>query len=168
MTPEPLQIDVVQGSILEVEAEVIVSAANSLGFMGGGVAGVIKRAAGVEVEEEARKAAPTPVGKAILTSGGKTKFKGIIHAPTMPQPAMCIPADNVALATRAALTLADEKGFASVALPGMGTGVGGVKLDEAATRMITQIRDYSARSLRRVILVDVDAGMVEAWKARLP
>ncbi len=168
MTPEPLQIDVVQGSILEVEAEVIVNAANSLGFMGGGVAGVIKRAAGVEVEEEARKAAPTPVGKAILTSGGKTKFKGIIHAPTMPQPAMCIPADNVALATRAALTLADEQGFASVALPGMGTGVGGVKLHDAATRMITQIRDYSARSLRRVILVDVDAGMVEAWKARLP
>ncbi len=168
MTPEPLQIDVVQGSILEVEAEVIVSAANSLGFMGGGVAGVIKRAAGVEVEEEARKAAPTPVGKAILTSGGKTRFKGIIHAPTMPQPAMRIPADNVALATRAALTLADEEGFASVALPGMGTGVGGVKLDDAATRMITQIRDYSARSLRRVILVDLDAGMVEAWKASLP
>ncbi len=168
MTSEAVQIDVVQGSILEVEAEVIVNAANSLGFMGGGVAGVIKRAAGVEVEEEARKAAPTPVGKAILTSGGKTKFKGIIHAPTMPQPAMRIPADNVALATRAALTLADEEGFASVALPGMGTGVGGVKLDEAATRMITQIRDYSARSLRRVILVDVDAGMVEAWKARLP
>ncbi len=168
MTSEAVQIDVVQGSILEVEAEVIVNAANSLGFMGGGVAGVIKRAAGVEVEEEARKAAPTPVGKAILTSGGKTKFKGIIHAPTMPQPAMRIPADNVALATRAALTLADEKGFASVALPGMGTGVGGVKLDEAATRMITQIRDYSARSLRRVILVDVDAGMVEAWKASLP
>ncbi len=168
MTSEAVQIDVVQGSILEVEAEVIVNAANSLGFMGGGVAGVIKRAAGVEVEEEARKAAPTPVGKAILTSGGKTKFKGIIHAPTMPQPAMRIPADNVALATRAALTLADEEGFASVALPGMGTGVGGVKLDEAATRMITQIRDYSARSLRRVILVDVDAGMVEAWKASLP
>ncbi len=168
MTSEAVQIDVVQGSILEVEAEVIVNAANSLGFMGGGVAGVIKRAAGVEVEEEARKAAPTPVGKAILTSGGKTRFKGIIHAPTMPQPAMRIPADNVALATRAALTLADEEGFASVALPGMGTGVGGVKLDEAATRMITQIRDYSARSLRRVILVDVDAGMVEAWKARLP
>ncbi len=168
MTPEPLQIDVVQGSILEVEAEVIVNAANSLGFMGGGVAGVIKRAAGVEVEEEARKAAPTPVGKAILTSGGKTKFKGIIHAPTMPQPAMRIPADNVALATRAALSLADEEGFASVALPGMGTGVGGVKLDDAATRMITQIRDYSARSLRRVILVDLDAGMVEAWKASLP
>ena len=125
-----------QGSILEVNAEVIVNAANSLGLMGGGVAGVIKRAAGAEVEQEARGQAPIQVGTAALTSGGKTKFSGIIHAPTMAQPAMRIPADNVALATRAALALADEKGFTSVAVPGMGTGVGGVAHGEAAERMI--------------------------------
>src|SRR5881628_2201287 len=107
MTGEHIQITVVQGSILEVEAQAIVNAANSLGFMGGGVAGVIKRAAGSEVEEEARKQAPIPVGKAVLTSGGRTSFKGIIHAPTMPQPATRIPAQNVALATKAALSLAD-------------------------------------------------------------
>lgn len=167
MTVRAVQVDIVQGSILEVEAEAIVNAANSLGFMGGGVAGVIKRAAGVEVEEEARKAAPIPVGKAVLTSGGKTKFKGIIHAPTMPQPAMRIPADNVALATRAALALADEQGFASVALPGMGTGVGGVKPEDAASRMLDQIRAHAARSLRKVILIDVDTAMVEAWSTRI-
>lgn len=167
MGGEAIQIDIRQGSILEVEAEAIVNAANGLGFMGGGVAGVIKRAAGAEVEVEARQAAPIPVGKAILTSGGKTPFKGIIHAPTMPQPAMRIPADNVALATSAALALADERGFASLALPGMGTGVGGVKPEDAASRMLDQIRAHAAGSLRRVILVDVDAAMVDAWRARL-
>ncbi len=46
MSSERLQITVVQGSILEADAQVIVNAANSLGIMGGGVAGVIKRAAG--------------------------------------------------------------------------------------------------------------------------
>lgn len=167
MAAQAVQIDVVQGSILEVEAEVIVNAANSLGVMGGGVAGVIKRAAGVGVEEEARKAAPISVGRAVLTSGGKTAFRGIIHAPTMPQPATRIPADNVALATRAALTLADERGFASVALPGMGTGVGGVRAEDAAARMVAEIRAHTAGALRRVILVDVDAAMVAAWKAQL-
>ncbi len=167
MTAQPVQIEVVQGSILEVDADLVVNAANSLGVMGGGVAGVLKRAAGVAVEEEARNVAPIPVGTAVLTSGGKTTFKGIVHAPTMPRPAMRIPADNVALATRAALTLADEHGFASVALPGMGTGVGGVRHEEAAGRMVAEIRAYSARSLRRVILVDVDAAMVEAWRAQL-
>src|SRR5207247_5782535 len=47
MIDKRLQITVAQGSILGVEAEAIVNAANSQGYMGGGVAGVIKRAAGV-------------------------------------------------------------------------------------------------------------------------
>jgi O-acetyl-ADP-ribose deacetylase (regulator of RNase III) len=64
--------------------EVIVNAANSLGFMGGGVAAVIKRAAGHVVEDEARRQGPTPVGSAVVTSAGATRFKAIIHAPTMP------------------------------------------------------------------------------------
>lgn len=84
-------ISVIQGSILEVEAEVIVNAANGHGIMGGGVAGVIKQVAGQSVEDEARRQAPIVVGAAALTSGGKTKFKSIIHAPTMAEPAMRIP-----------------------------------------------------------------------------
>jgi len=164
MSSDRLQVSVVQGSILDVEAQAIVNAANSLGFMGGGVAGVIKRAAGSEVEEEARKQAPIPVGKAVLTSGGRTSFKGIIHAPTMPQPAMRIPAQNVALATKAALALADAHGFVSLAIPGMGTGVGGVAQAEAARLMAEQIKAYPARTLRTVILVDVDRAMVNAWQ----
>lgn len=164
MTSERLRISVVQGSILRVDAQAIVNAANSLGIMGGGVAGVIRRAAGSEVEEEARKQAPIPVGKAVLTSGGRTSFKGIIHAPTMPQPAMRIPPQNVALATKAALVLADAQGFTSLAIPGMGTGVGGVAHAEAAKLMVDEIETYSARTLRSVILVDVDQAMVTAWR----
>lgn len=160
-----LQITVMQGNILEVDAQAIVNAANSLGIMGGGVAGVIKRAAGAEVEEEARRLAPIPVGHAILTSGGKTRFTGIIHAPTMPRPAMKIDSQNVALATQAALTLADEQGIASLAIPGMGTGVGGVAHIEAAAVMVQAIRAFRPKSLQSVILVDVDVAMVKAWKA---
>lgn len=167
MRGESLQITIVQGSILEVDAQAIVNAANSLGIMGGGVAGMIRRVAGAEVEEEARRLAPIPVGQAVLTSGGKTKFTGIIHSPTMPRPAMRIPAENVALATKAALALADEKGFGSIAIPGMGTGVGGIAHTDAAARMIAELKAYRAHVLRSVILVDVDPAMVESWKACL-
>lgn len=167
MSEGPLQISIIQGSILDVDAQVIVNAANSLGMMGGGVAGVIKRAAGPEVEEEARRQAPIPVGNAVLTSGGKTKFQGIIHAPTMPQPAMRIPAKNVGLATRAALRLADEKAVESLAMPGMGTGVGGVAPADAAAAMLREIKAFSAQTLRVVILVDVDPAMVDAWQQQL-
>jgi O-acetyl-ADP-ribose deacetylase (regulator of RNase III) len=162
-----MKIEIVQGSILDADAQVIVNAANSLGLMGGGVAGAIKRAAGAEVEREAVKNAPIRVGKAVLTSGGKTKFRGIIHAPTMPEPGMHIPAQNVALATKAALTLADEKGFESIAMPGMGTGVGGVAHADAARRMVEAVRAFSPRTLTAVVLVDVDPEMVAAWRANL-
>ena len=59
-------ISVIQGSILEVETDVIVNAANSHGIMGGGVAGVIKRVAGQGVEDEAKQQAPIVVGAAAL------------------------------------------------------------------------------------------------------
>lgn len=160
-------ISVIQGSILEAEADVIVNAANSHGIMGGGVAGVIRRAAGQEVEDQARAQAPIPVGQAVLTSGGQTKFKGIIHAPTMPEPGMRIPAQNVALATRAALLLADEKSFESIAIPGLGTGIGGVTPQDAAMKMVQEIRTFVPRTVRSVILVDVDQLMVDAWRKQL-
>lgn len=162
-----MKIDVVHGSILDTDAQVIVNAANGLGLMGGGVAGVIKRAAGAEVEREAVKDAPIRVGKAVLTSGGNTKYKGIIHAPTMPEPGVHIPVQNVALATKAALTLADEKGFESIAIPGMGTGVGGVAHADAARVMVEATRTFSPRRLKSVVLVDVDLEMVAAWQAQL-
>ncbi|MBI3988076.1 MAG: macro domain-containing protein [candidate division NC10 bacterium] len=159
-----MEIEVKQGSILGVEAEAITNAANSQGWMGGGVAGAIKRAAGQQVEREAIAQAPIPVGSAVRTSGGRTTFKGIIHAPTMERPAMRIPASNVGRATLAALKRADEAGFTSLALPGMGTGVGGVATEEAAQEMLQAIRGFQPRHLQKVILVDIDPEMVRAWR----
>ena len=167
MNSPKLQIEIVQGSILDTDAPAIVNAANSHGMMGGGVAGVIRRAAGEEVEKEAMRQAPIPIGQAVVTSGGHTPFQGIIHAPTMPKPAMRIPAENVGLATRAALTVADEHHFSSVAIPGMGTGVGGVSPTDAASKMIEEIQSFIPRSLTRVVLVDVDTIMVQAWREEL-
>ena len=162
-----MDITCLQGSLLDVEAQAIVNAANSHGLMGGGVAGIIRRAAGSQVEDEAREQAPIPVGQAVLTSGGRTRFEGIIHAPTMPEPAMRIPVENVKLATRAALQLADAQGFVSLAIPGMGTGVGRVAPEEAAQGMVEEIRQFQGRSLLSVILVDIDPVMVRAWQAAL-
>ena len=162
-----MDIICLQGSLLDVEAQAIVNAANSHGLMGGGVAGIIRRAAGSQVEDEAREQAPIPVGQAVLTSGGRTRFEGIIHAPTMPEPAMRIPVENVKLATRAALQLADAQGFVSLAIPGMGTGVGRVAPEDAAQGMVEEIRQFQGRSLLSVILVDIDPVMVRAWQAAL-
>jgi len=159
-----MEIVVMEGSLLEAEADAIVNAANSLGLMGNGIAGVIKKAAGGAVEEEAKKLAPIPVGKAVLTTAGNLKFKAIIHAPTMEIPGIRIPLVTVGKATKAALRLADEKGFSVIAFPGMGTGVGGVKKEVAANAMIETIADFNAQNLKKIILSDIDKELVEEWK----
>ena len=80
---------------------------------------------------------------------------------------MRISAQNVALATRAALVLADEQAFESIAIPGMGTGVGGVTAHDAAVKMVREIRTFVPRKLKSVILVDVAPSMVDAWRQEL-
>jgi O-acetyl-ADP-ribose deacetylase (regulator of RNase III) len=65
------------------------------------------------------------------------------------------------------LELAERQGFVSVAIPGMGTGVGGVAPDEAASRMIGEIQTFRAQHLQSVVLVDIDPDMIKAWKAAL-
>ncbi|WP_461831593.1 ADP-ribose-binding protein [Aquifex sp.] len=159
-----MDIRVLKGSILDVEAEAIVNPANSRGFMGGGVAGVIKREGGQDIEIDTTEKAPIPVGSAVLTTAGRLKFKGVIHAPTMEEPAMPSSEEKIRKATRAALELADREGFRVIAFPGMGTGVGGVPKKIAAKAMVEEIRNFNAKNLEKVILVDIDEEMVKAWE----
>lgn len=159
-----MKVEIVQGSLLEVKADVIVNPANSHGYMGGGVAGVIKRFGGEEIEREAISKAPIPVGSAILTTAGKLKFKGVIHSPTMEEPAMRTSEDKVRKATKAALHLADELCFKSIAIPGMGTGVGRVPKEVAARAMVDEIKKFKPRCLENIILVDLDEELVKEWE----
>ena len=157
-----------KGSITDVDCDAIVNPANSFGVMGGGVAGFLRRVCGEEVEKEAMALSPIPVGSAVTTSAGKLKLKkkikGIIHAPTMERPAMSIGSENVRLAVLAALREADSKGFEVLAIPGMGTGVGGVPKDKSAKTIIEEIKNFKSQKIKKIILVDVDEEMVDAWK----
>lgn len=161
-----MKITIRQGSILEQQADAIVNAANSKGVMGGGVAGAIRRAGGVVIEREAITQAPIPIGSAVITTGGSLPFR-IIHAPTMEHPAEETNVSAVKLATLAALELADKCDFKRIAIPGMGTGVGGVSPIDAAAAMIAVIKAFPAKSLQEVILVDISGEMVDAWRKAL-
>ncbi len=135
------EVEVRRGDITEFEGDAIVNAANSLMIMGGGVAGAIKRKGGNEIEKEAMSKAPVPVGQAILTKAGKLKAKYVIHAPTMPKPAMRIPLENAYLATKAALRIAKELGLRSIAFPAMGAGVGGLSVYESTKQILRAIKE---------------------------
>lgn len=150
-----VKVRVVRGDITKLEVDAIVNPANSMLIMGGGVAGAIKRAGGKEIEDEAVKHAPLPVGKAVATTAGKLKAKYVIHAPTMERPAMRIGAENARKAMKAALECAKGIGIKSIAFPGLGTGVGGVSPKDAAKVMIEELKNHidKGTSLKEVILV---------------
>ena len=161
-----MKIKVLKGDLTELEVDAIVNPANSLGYMGGGVAGAIKRKGGREIEEEAVKKSPIEVGSAVATTSGKLKCRYVIHAPTMERPAMRIGVDNVEKATRAAFELAKSMKLKSIALPGMGTGVGGVKEEDAARAMMNVAKDY-VKYFDEIIFIDINERMVDAWKRLL-
>jgi O-acetyl-ADP-ribose deacetylase (regulator of RNase III) len=121
-----------QGDITAAGTEAIVNAANNEGWLGSGVAGAIRRAAGGQVEAEAVAQAPWPVGDAVRTGPGRLGDRGvraILHAAAM---APGRPASAAA------------EGVASVALPALGTGVGGVALEDAAAAMGAAVREHAA------------------------
>lgn len=137
-----MNIELHLGDIISATADVIVNPANSQLLMSGGVAAAIKQAGGQVIEDEALEHAPCPVGQAVLTTAGALPVKGIIHTPTMEHPGEPIPAKQVELATIAALRLADDKGFTSIAFPALGTGTGDVAYGEAARIMMESMQMY--------------------------
>jgi O-acetyl-ADP-ribose deacetylase (regulator of RNase III) len=161
-----MNIIVEKGDLTQVTCDAIVNPANSYGYMGGGVAGVIKRIGGIEIENEAVSKGPVPVGKAVVTTAGSLPCKYVIHAPTMKQPAMRIGIDNVKLATKAALDLAIKLKLKSIAIPGMGTGVGGVETNIAAKAIVDIVKQYESK-IEKIMLIDRDTEMIESFNKHL-
>jgi O-acetyl-ADP-ribose deacetylase (regulator of RNase III) len=135
--------------------------------MGGGVAGAIKRAGGPTIEKEALQRGPIRVGEAIATNAGRLRARYVIHAPTMSLLAMSTDLKSVEKATRAALRVARNLGLSSITIPGMGTGVGGVPVDEAAETMIGTIRKHLSEgtTLKHIFLVSIDEALTHAFES---
>lgn len=133
-----------QGDITESTADAIVNAANNALWMGGGVAGALKRAGGQEIEDEAVRQAPIPVGEAAVTGAGALKARFVIHAAVMGTD-LVTDADKIRSATKNSLLRAEELGLTTVAFPALGTGVGGFPYPEAARIMIETVQEHLAR-----------------------
>ena len=144
------ELSVVEGDIAALAVDAVVNAANDHLWMGAGVAGALKRAGGDEIEREAVAKGPIPVGEAVATGAGRLPARYVIHAAVMGQD-LQTNADVIEQATRHTLEVAEGLGLESVALPAFGTGVGGFPLDECARLMVGVVREFRARSLRRIV-----------------
>ncbi|HEV8425529.1 MAG TPA: macro domain-containing protein [Actinomycetes bacterium] len=160
-----------QGDITTADVDAVVNAANNEGWLGSGVAGAIRRAAGEQVEAEAVAQAPWPVGDAVRTGPGRLGERGvkaILHAAAM-APGRPASVEAVGGATAAALRLAAAEDLASVALPALGTGVGGVGMEAAAAAMGAAVRAHAAAptSVRTVVFALYDQSAVERFGGAL-
>jgi len=74
-----MRVSLIKGDINEAEADAIVNAANSILEHGGGVAEVIVRKGGWEIQEESReyvrRFGPVPAGEVTVTKAGRLKVK---------------------------------------------------------------------------------------------
>jgi O-acetyl-ADP-ribose deacetylase len=134
-------IELVQGDITELDTDAIVNAANASLWMGGGVAGAIRRKGGLEIQKECDLIGGTFVGGAVITTGGRLKAKHVIHA-VGPRQGEGDEDRKLRNATLNSLKVADENNLKSITFPAISTGIFGYPLDKCATIMLSTTIEY--------------------------
>ena len=137
-----------EGSSTDVDADAVVSPANSLGIMAGGIDGVYARwFPGISDRVQAASGGELPVGEAVIVPTGVERPAWLVSAPTMSRPGQRLPSDGSAARAAAGAvlrlwrdgTLPDgipvRDAVRSIAVPGLGTGVGGLSPEVCAQRV---------------------------------
>ena len=158
---------VVRGNLLEEPVEAIVNAANGRLAHGGGVAGIISRAAGPLLQEESdrivHERGPLPTGSAVVTTAGNLPFKGVIHA-VGPRYGEGAEEEKLEQALRAAFACARERGWRSVSFPAVSSGIFAVPLDICSRAYLSSVREAKLDNVRLCLR---DAPVIEAVLAEV-
>jgi len=142
---------VVRGDLLEEPVDAIVNAANGALAHGGGVAGIIARAAGPGLQKESDALVRThgfyPTGSAVATTAGTLPFKGVIHA-VGPRFGEGDEEAKLRNALNAAFKLAKDHGWEAVSFPAVSAGIFAVSLEICARAYVRAGRSSPLRKVR--------------------
>jgi len=144
-------VEVLEGDICHVKCDAVVSPANSFGFMDGGLDYSLSDRFGWDLQKHLQtEIAMRPirellVGEALLLSTGDVDIPWLISAPTMRVPMKLRQTVNAYLAMKSIIAVAcahtGQPKIETVAVPGLGTGVGDLIPDTAALQMWTAYRE---------------------------
>ncbi len=161
----------VQGDITLERVDAIVNAANSRLQHGGGVAGAIVRRGGAEIQTESdawvRAHGEVPHDRPAVTGSGRLDCKAVIHAVG---PVWGEGDEDAKLrsAILGALEAAAQRGFVSVSLPAVSTGIFGFPRERGARVIFQAIEDYaranSGSSLREIRVTILDDPTLEVFR----
>ena len=168
-------IAIVHGDITEAHVDAIVNAANEHLQHGGGVAGAISRRGGDSIQAESsrwvREHGRVPTGSAAITGAGRLPARYVIHA-VGPIWGSGDEERKLAAAVTSALTLADEHGVTSIAIPAISSGIYGMPKEISAHVLIRTTADYlhdhPHSPLRTVQFCSIDEVTVKAFAAQAP
>jgi O-acetyl-ADP-ribose deacetylase (regulator of RNase III) len=157
-----MEIEIVEGDITAQQVDVVVNAANTSLFGGGGVDGAIHRRGGPEILAECRKLRAghygrgLQVGQAVATTAGRLPARWVVHTVG---PVWSADEDRSALLTachRNSLQVAADLGAQSVAFPAISAGVYRWPLESAAKIALAAVREPvgSVRTVRFVLFGD--------------
>ncbi|MAK60337.1 MAG: RNase III inhibitor [Ponticaulis sp.] len=146
-----------QGSLLDLEVDAIVNAANSSLMGGGGVDGVIHRAAGPELKEACRPLAPCPPGEVRVTEGFGLAPRLIFHTVGPIWRGGLEHEDAVLEACYwNCLEEARDRSLKSLAFPAISTGAYGFPTDRAANIAVNTCKVFAKDNELDIWLVAID------------
>ena len=137
---EPIEIDVWQGDLAELEVDALVIAATESLFMTAGAAASVKRHGGDEIERAAVDQGPIAPGSATVTGAGSLPAQYVIHAVAVGHDRVADPR-VLRAAVRSALAYAEPLQLRRIAVAPLGTETGAFGPEEAARILVAELLD---------------------------
>ena len=165
-----IKVEIVRGDITKLAVDAIVNAANTTLLGGGGVDGMIHRAAGTELLAECRTLDGCRPGAAKITRGYRLRARFVIHTvgPVWTAGERHEP-EILSNCYRSSLQLAVENGIKTIAFPAISCGAYGYPVEQAAQIALQTTREFLVASgdLAKVIFALWDEDVYEAFTSTL-
>jgi O-acetyl-ADP-ribose deacetylase (regulator of RNase III) len=147
----PIEIDVWQGEIAELEVDALVVGSSESLFMTGGAAASVKRIGGPDIESAAVAQGPIEPGRAVVTAGAHLAAPYVIHAVAVGHDRRA-DADRLRAAVQAALAFCEPLRLHRIAIAPLGTEYGAFRAEEAADLLVASILEAAAPPLESIVV----------------